>query len=223
VEGTPPSPQPQGDKSRHGCGGCAWACVAGLAFFFVIGVCLGPVTPSLKRARESAYMQTAHAIGQALYFYANDNHGLYPNGTSSTQVFQQLLDGGYVTDPSMFYVPMEGKTRPSKDQKLKPENVCWDVTGGASVYDNGSLPLIFLTGYRVSYAPGGGFTPLQSFPGYEGFSRGSGLAAFSLDNSGAWLNPSTASSGRSMEHFLPPDFNPHGKTFRQLTPDGVLR
>ena len=174
-------------------------------------------------------MQTAHAIGLSLYAYANDNQGLYPDGTSSTEVFQKLLDQGYVADRQIFYVPMEGKTRPVQDQKrLKPENVCWDVTSGASAKDTNRLPLVFLTGFRVTYAAGGGIAPLKPFPPYEHFSSDSGVAVFFTDNSVGWVtndNPTVMFNGKSfsMGQLIESDFDAHGKTYRQLTPEGVLR
>ncbi len=170
-------------------------------------------------------MQSAHALDLALFSYANDNNGLYPDGTSSTEVFQKLMDGGYVTDSSIFYVAMDGKTKVSSyDQKiLKPENVCWDVTGGVSQKDPGRIPIVFLTGFRVTYSPGGGIEPLTPFPPYQHFSKDSGVAIAFTNNSAAWLLPGAPNSIYSMEHLLPPDFDAHGKTYRQLTPDGVLK
>ena len=97
-----------------------------------------------------------------MYSYAQDNSGNYPDGKSSTEVFQQLLDGGYVTDASIFYIPAPGKTKPVSGQKLRPENVCWDVTGGLTNHSPGELPLLFLTGYRVSYSPGGAAVPVAN-------------------------------------------------------------
>jgi hypothetical protein len=159
-------------------------------------------------------------LGLSLYTYANDHQGLYPDGTSSTKVFQQLLDQGYVTDPSIFYLPMDGKTKASFGQKkLKPENVCWDVTGGVSANDEGRLPLIYLTGFRMTFAPGGGFEPREPFPPYDYLRKNDGLAVSFLNQSAAWL----VGGAPSMLRILPPDFNAHGKTYRQLTPDGVLR
>jgi hypothetical protein len=215
----PPSPNKGSAKSfRLGC----WACLLVLGLFIVIGCCFGPINQQPHNHRNG-YVQSAHALGLALFAYANDNSGLYPDGTSSTEVCQQLLSGGYILDPTIFYVPMEGKTKAAYGQKkLRPDNVCWDVTGGGSLNDNASLPLIFLTGYRFTYAPGGGFTPLTPFPRYETLSSDSGLAAYFMNNSCAWLLPSSGAA-TSMEHFLPADFNAHGKTYHQLTPDGVLR
>ena len=72
-------------------------------------------------------MQIARSINLMLFAYSNDNNQNYPDGKSSTEVFQKLLDGGYATDPAIFYVPLPGKVKPVAGQKLKPENVCFDV------------------------------------------------------------------------------------------------
>jgi hypothetical protein len=229
VDGTP---QPQSSESGGKTSQSQWGCLAGiaaaLAFFFVIGFCLGPSDGgSHKKGPQSSCVQTAHALGLALYSYANDNNGLYPDGTSSTEVFQQLMDGGYVTDPEIFYVAMDGKTKAAPTQKkLKPENVCWDVTGGLSLKDRGELPLIFLTGYRITYGPDGGVEPvIKPFPPYMELGGGACLAVFFVNNSAAWVSDQMPNGtyNFSMEHLLPSDFDAHGKTYRQLTPDGVLR
>jgi hypothetical protein len=196
--------------------------VFGLLFAF--GLCLGPINHPMHSGRQSAAMQTARAIDLALFAYANDNKGLYPDGTSSTEVFQKLMDGGYISDPAIFYVAMDGKAKATGDKnKLKPENVCWDVTGGVSQKDSGRVPVVFLTGFRVDYSPDGGIQPLKPFPPYEYFFKDSGVAVAFTDNSAAWLRPGSSGPNYSMEHVLPADFDAHGKTYRQLTPDGMLR
>ena len=220
MEDTPQSPEPWSEKTNKGCSGCFMAFMVVFICLYIVGFFLGPINPGVHKARESASVQTAHLLGLCLYSYANDHQGLYPDGTSSTEVFQQLLDGGYVTDPAVFYVEMDGKTRASTGHKLKPENVCWDVTGGVSVKDDGQLPLVYLTGFRVTFAPGGGITPLEPFPPYVHFKKNDGLAVFYVNNSAAWL---WGGDSPQMQHIFPPDFNAHGKTYRQLTPDGVLR
>ena len=158
-------------------------------------------------------MQTAHAIGLSLYAYANHNQGLYPDGTSSTEVFQKLLDQGYVADRQIFYVPMEGKTRPVQDQKrLKPENVCWDVTVLLDSNSSDYLPVLFSTGYRIDFAPNGSATPL---PG----TKADGLAVFYHSNASTFKI-------ENLQHVvldvISPDFKSDGKKYVQLTPDGPL-
>jgi hypothetical protein len=202
----------------------------------VFGVALGPMSPGgIKKAPQSASVQMAHAIGLALYSYANDNNQQYPDGASSTEVFQKLMNGGYVTDPSIFYIPMPGKVKAEAGQKLKHENVCWDVT--APVDTSGpprDLPVLFLTGYRINYVPGGAAIPvIKPFPrfwkdesgvgqwvGIMSYKASEGIAAFYENNSASFHN---VDADHTIPNFVPPDFKPDGKTYRQLTPDGVLK
>jgi hypothetical protein len=74
-------------------------------------------------APDNAAMQTSHALYIAMFQYAIDKDGVFPTGKSSTEVFQKLLDGGYVTDPALFCLPLRGKYPAEKGAKLKPENV----------------------------------------------------------------------------------------------------
>jgi hypothetical protein len=145
-----------------------------------------------------------------MYSYASDHEGKYPQGTNSTEVFQRLLDGGYTTDPVLFfYLGVDGKTRPEAGQKqLKPENVCFDVTAGLDSTDPNSdtVPLVFLTGYRVTYVAGVLPTPLDRFR------EVGGIPLSYADGRAMWLDGST-------EKFIPPTFDAHGKTYRQLRPE----
>jgi hypothetical protein len=136
-----------------------------LLIVFLCGVALGPMPGGIKKDVSNAAMQTAHALGLAMFSYANDHDGQYPNGKSSTEVFQKLIDGQYVNDSSIFYVPMSGKMKSVPKQKLKPENVSFDVTTGADLHSSDKLPLVFLTGYKVDYAPGTPAVPvIKPFP-----------------------------------------------------------
>jgi len=205
----------------------------------LFGFWLGPITPSLRAARQSAAMQTAHALGLALYSYANDNHNLYPDGTSSTEVCQKLLDGGYVTNPSYFFIPTPGKVAAVPGAKLKPENVCWDITAPIDISTTVNVPVLFMTGYRVDYHPGGEATPvIKPFPRYfvddsisawfaamfwgdtYRYRPSAGIALYYDNNSARFA---LANPGNIIPNFVPTDFKPAAKTYRQLTPDGVLK
>jgi len=226
------------DKSQDG-GGCMPALKISLVILFLLAllfsVALGPISYQ-RHMRETMCVQQLHMLGLALYSYAEDNNGEYPDGASSTEVFQKLLDGGYVSDPQVFYLQMNipGKIEASPNQKiLKPENVCFDVTAGLTQQDSPQAPLIFLTGFRIKYAAGGTAAPLASpfpmlaashdflffhwdSPDPEEFS---GIGVFYVSHSAQWI----LAQGNAIPNFVPAGFDAHGKTFRQLTPDGVLR
>jgi hypothetical protein len=210
---------------------------------FVLSIALGPIDGGIVHAPHNAAMERGRQIGQMLFSYATDNiknRNFYPDGASSTEVFQKLLDGGYCDDPSIFYVPMKGKVRPEAGQKvLKPENVSWDVTGGVDSSSPDPLPLVFLTGWKVIYAPSAVTVPLiKPYPRWAwdnpnpGFFdwlfawspyNDSGMAVFCKGGSAFFEKLTITPNGDgSIPNFIPPDFKPDGRTYRQLTPDGVL-
>jgi hypothetical protein len=126
-------------------------------FIMLLGAVLGSVDGNIRAAVESGTMQTCRTIALAEFQYANDHDGRYPDGKSSTEVFQKLLDGNYVSDPAMFYLPMAGKSS-ARGSHLEPENVCYDATGGISGTLPSGLPIVFITGFEVDYRLGGGVT-----------------------------------------------------------------
>lgn len=176
----------------------------------------------------------------AMNAYARDHQGAYPAGKSSTEIFQQLLDGQYVRDPSLFYIPCDGKTPPLPGRALQPANVSWDVTSGLDAASSDLLPLVFSTGFKVAYVPGGAavalakarphfdvgsLTPLQWWNGDVLISPyPDGIAVMYKSNSFMSINLAVtkADPGGVIPHIVPPDFQPDGKTYRQLTPDGAL-
>ncbi len=211
-------------------------------FVIISLVLFGPPMPGgIKYPAHSAWMQTGRSIGLAMYSYANDNEGNYPDGNSSTEVFQKLLDGGYVVDPSIFFISLPGKTKPVTGQKLRPENVCWDVTSGANAHSPDGLPVVFMTGYKLTYAAGGSAVPiLKPYPHFGlapltwdnwrhaqslfASAPSPGIAVFYKGNNATFLLLDTpANSDGTIHNMIPPNFKPDGKTYRQLTPDGPLQ
>jgi len=215
-------------------------------FLFFGGIALNPMMPGngWNRSRDAA-MQQSRQIGQVLLSYSYDNtqnNNAYPDGNSSTEVFQKLIDESYVFDPGIFYVPLPGKIKAIAGQKLKPENVCFDLTAGVAANTSDKLPLVFMTGYKVSYVPGGSAVPLiKPYPPFwtrtwQGWWRGEstslgtyhedlspGVVVCYKDNNVVFLKlPNPEAPGAPIPNFIPPDFKPDGKTYRQLTPNGVL-
>lgn len=181
----------------------------------------------------------ARVIGIAMTQYADDHDGKYPTGESSTEVFQKLLDGKYLTDSYYFWLPLQGKVRGIRGQKLKPENVCFDVTCCVSRDDSNDLPIVFTTGCKVTYAPGSAAIPLlKPFPQYVqpqntwfqwsgiepkrtyDFTREQGICVYYKSKYTTCL--SLANSDSTILNFIPPDFDSKSKSYRQLTPDGTL-
>ena len=184
----------------------------------------------------------ATVIGIAMTQYADDHDGKYPNGESSTEVFQKLLDGRYLTDSYYFWLPLQGKVRGIRGQKLKPENVCFDVTCCVSRDDPENLPIVFTTGCKVNYAPGSAAIPLlKPFPQYiqpqntwfqwsgiepkrtYDFTREQGMCVYYKNKYTTCLPLiSSVNSDITIPNFIPLDFDSKGKSYRQLAPGGPL-
>ena len=185
---------------------------------------------------DSTATEMTRSIALALAQYAEAHGGKYPAGSSSTAVFQKLLDGNYVTDPATFYLVMPGKTPPTGTH-LEPQNVCYDVTAGVETGSPGDLPVVYVTGFRLEYQPGGHATSLtRPFPAY----------AYSADAGMKWLTggdlapvcglPVADKAGDAqfrqgqagkdgygvVANVVPPDFDARGNDYRQLTPAGPL-
>jgi hypothetical protein len=214
-----------------------------LTTFFILfiltilaGIAGGPIGPGNQRMAEGAALQKARSINLLLFSYSNDNYGHYPEGKSSTEVFQKLIDEKYCNDSTLFYIPRSGKTCPQPGEKLKPENVCFDVTEGLDSSSSDMLPVAFTTGYRVAYVPNTGAFPLKASPQFSdsrswlGWIQGEpthwddpGIAVSYKSNNSFFIRLETSADGQaSIPNFISPDYKPDGKTYIQLTPDGPL-
>jgi len=165
--------------------------VAITIIFVLIAVLFGPKHDDYGPRADPLIMATRH-IGLALFTYANDHNGAYPTGKSSTEVFQKLIDAGYVNDPTLFwegFLPVPGKSK-ADSKVLKPENVCYDVTVPVNSTSDDTLPVVFLTGYRINYVPRGTATPLFSWA-----KDWTGLTVFYHGNNTAFLKNDGPSDG----------------------------
>jgi hypothetical protein len=109
---------------------------------------------------------------------------------------------------------MPGKSKATSG-KLKPENVCWDVTIPLDAASSDDVPVVFSSGYRINYVPGGDATPLLSAPKQ----RDAGVAVCYHSNSAIWK---VGRSDGTVTNFISSAFEPAGKKYVQLTPDGRL-
>jgi hypothetical protein len=201
--------QTPGKKRLSGLSLAVIVCLVGILVLPILaGIALGPIHNALIKAHGAGAAQLARAISLAMTAYANDHSGAYPEGKTSTEVFQQLIDGHYIPDPTIFYVPMAGKTK-ATSTTLSPENVCFDVTSGVSSGSSNKIPLVFSTGYTLTYTAGGSATPVSSVDDLL-----PGIAVAYEDTSSAFIQ---AEDGK-VDGILPASFDPGTETYLQLTP-----
>jgi len=131
------------------------------------GVSLGPITIAITKAKQNTGIQMAHALGTAMYSYANDNNQTYPDksggGATAGDIAGSLLAGGYVSDATIFSLsgdqaPGFAKVSSSTNTatSIKQTNVSWDflVNNGNGVSST-SYPFCPLIWSTVSTAGGG--------------------------------------------------------------------
>jgi hypothetical protein len=203
--------------------------VVGCVFFYIHFV-----RPGIESIKEANKMADARDLGLTLFNYSEDHDGQYPEGKNSTEVFQKLLDGGYLVnddgsaklDLGVLYYPMPGKVKAAAGTKvLKPENICWDVTCCISKDDSEELPLLYLTGYKITYKPGGSAIPLPHPPRtWLEWLHGKQypdkfIVATYKNNSSKHFK---AMPDGTIPDFISIFFSDEGKTYHQLTPDGEL-
>lgn len=175
---------------------------------------------SITKERVSAEQQTARSIALCLFVYAQNHDGHYPDGKTSTEVFQQLIDEGYITDSAIFYAKLPGKIR-TESKQLKAENVGWDVTCCVDSTSPDELPVVFLDGYKITYQAGSRAVPFDQRPRTWGqwlhrfVATKKTVAVCYKDRSARSIQ---VDADGSVPDFIPTDFDPKGKTYRQLTP-----
>jgi hypothetical protein len=124
----------------------------------IFGTLLGLTIPhsivGLVRQPENASPARAHNLAIASFSYAEDNNGCYPTGKTSTEIFQQLYNGKYLTQPGdVFLIEHSDKTSGRTLAQADPAihlnglNVSWDYTTrartGLTGDDPGDTPLLF--------------------------------------------------------------------------------
>ncbi len=187
---------------------------AGFIFLAILIVAILPTCNGFNSHGSKPLLLATSQIWLAMHTYAQDHHGQYPQGKSSTEVFQKLIDEEYVGDPTIFYYELPGKLKPTSN-RLKPENVSWDLSTPRNDDDSDSLPIIFLTGYKIQYFPGGSALPLSpnTKEGPDGIA-----VAYEAYN----IRYLKRDVDGTVREFVPATFNTHGKTYLQLTPEGPL-
>jgi len=192
----------------------AWI-APGLVALIIAALALQPTRGDLNLSQNGP-LERVQVLQAALFAYATDHDGAYPTGKSSTEVFQQLIDQKYVSDPSIFWFSLPGKTK-ATSTTLKPENVCWDVTVPVDVNSPDTLPVVFSTGYKVAYTANATAAPVfslnENWPHGIAVSYHSQRAVFLKESNG---------TDRTVNGFTPGSFDAGGKPYQQLTPTGPL-
>jgi hypothetical protein len=193
--------------------------IIGLVLYSLLDL-FSPTTAGPESVTDATLISREIALG--LFAYSKDHGGNYPDGKSSTEVFQKLLDAHYVSRADIFYMPLPGKTNAGQDaRQLKPENVCWDVTRGVTDQSSDTVPVVFLTGYKVTYQPSSSALNLHPAGWWATLfdKSGYGIAVCYRSNSGEAMK---AAANGSIPDFIPANFDPRGQTYAQLTPEGEL-
>jgi len=174
------------------------------------GVALGPITNGIKKAQQSSGVQSAHALGLAMYSYANDNQQTYPDksGGSATagDIAGSLLAGGYVTDATIFSLSgdqgsgfIKVSSSSNTATSIKQVNVSWDFLvnngNGVSSTSYPFCPLVWSTVAATGGGPGlaVGFcnqpagSAITCTPGSNNPFGTAGVAVFYINNAAAFV------------------------------------
>ena len=176
------------------------------------GVALGPITNGIKKAKQSSGMQSAHAIGLAMYSYANDNSQTYPDiaGADAGSIAQQLLGGGYVTDPSIFFISGGTATKytgttTAAATTIAKTNLSWDfaVNGGAGLSSTSYsyLPLLWSSmtgGTTIPNLKAAAQTAITAQPATTNPFQQDGLAVFYINNAAKFVNSSIVAGAKTV-------------------------
>jgi prepilin-type N-terminal cleavage/methylation domain-containing protein len=174
------------------------------------GVALGPITTGLKKAQQNSAVQQGHAIGMAMFAFANDNNQLYPDTSNpsagksgAAAVAYALLAGNYVTDPAQFWISGGQATKyagtgSAAASTIAATNISFDFTGagggGLGTTQAQYLPLLWNSvGTGAAPSLGGSSAITISPPSTAAFGT-TGVSVFYCNESAAFV---TALSGVS--------------------------
>lgn len=207
--------------SKRSIAKCGWIIIGLILCGVGIFALHSYVTREISRGKRAGIIgHQVHTIAVGLTEYKKDHGGRFPKGNTSTEIFQTLLDEKYFSNPEIFYLPMPGKVSPNGSQ-LRSDNVALDLTYGVDTYVPDFMPFVYITGYRVTYQPGTTAIPIKSlaaqsvFDDWFGFNFWSFIAVAYVNNGSRIIE---ADKDGTIPNFVPADFDPKGKVYRQLTP-----
>lgn len=190
-------------------------------------VAIGPITGAMKTAKDNAGMQTTHAIYVADFQYNIDNNN-FADGADSGVIAQALMNGGYISDPSIFLIKGGGTTPfvgANAAQNIQATNVSWDFLGsspagsgstttysGLTTSDPEQLPLVWSTGNTIVIPTAAGVfgTATVNGNGKNGFGT-DGIAVAYLSGASAFKkvsNITTLNIAQFIDNSYTPPANP---------------
>lgn len=120
-----------------------------LVVISIIGLLAGLAVPAIQggldKAKQQVDVSNIRQVGLIMFSDANDNEGVYStNGTTSQQVFQNLVDRGLLNNVKI----LSGNGFPSatSTNNIPAKNIAWGYVGGLMTSDNGLIPLLLSKG-----------------------------------------------------------------------------
>jgi len=184
------------------------------------GVALGPITNGIKQAKHNAAMQTGRQIGQVCFSYSTDNTAngnAYPSDTDGYKIGQDLINAGYVTDPSVFVVSgQSGVANYSGGApiSLTTTNCSWSftvigtsTTGGVTSSTSDLIPLIFFnngadTSLTTPFPVTAGTATAIGTLGASAPFQTDGIAVFYKGNNAAYLKAGLSGTTGKVSNFI---------------------
>jgi prepilin-type N-terminal cleavage/methylation domain-containing protein len=199
------------------------------------GVAFGPITAGIEKANESAGMQTSRTICLAMFQYQVDNSS-FPGGKNSEAVAAALVQGNYITDPSIFAknktVAYTGTT--ANIGTMPSTAICWDFivesaqdsSGnylGLQTSDPDSMPAIFSTGQTIVIPSQGGTSSTPITMGTTNPFGNNGMAVCFKSNSAAFLKADNVGGSyqiatKASNYLFNPSFSCTPGSFAQIKP-----
>ena len=201
------------------------------------GVALGPITRGIKQAQENATVQVSHQIGVLEFAYSNDYNQVYPFATTGRGIADLLLNGGYTSTPTLFYVAntpgatkYTGANSPYNMTAASATTENWDFmvansggTAGLTTSSSDATPLVELQGGSTTYtmaasAPTAGI-PLTVTTSSTAFGA-DGIAVYYKGNNAKFLKGSIgAGTSATIAGWIDSTFNdPNGANYALVHP-----
>lgn len=127
------------------------AIIAGLA-----AMSYGPIMKQVKAAAKTTALNNAKQIHVALFSFASDNNGIFPNentgedGSTAEQCFTQLLEAGKIDEEVTFWNKensvlgvVSGTAPPEEDGELVSGENAWGYVVGLNTSSRTNIPIIF--------------------------------------------------------------------------------